>query len=40
MLTLQSDAVETMSHDTAMAIVWNFIKHNKYWHKQEMKPFV
>ena len=40
MLTLQSDAVETMSHDTAMAIVWKFINPNKYWHKQEMKPFV
>ena len=40
MLVLHSDSLETMSHDTAMAVVWLFLNPEKYWHKQEMKPFV
>lgn len=39
-LVLQTEASHEMDHDEAMAVIWRFLNPNKYWHKQEMKPYV
>ena len=40
-MKLQStDESHEMSHDEAMSIVWKFVNPNKYYHKEERKPFV
>lgn len=34
------DASHVMTHNEKMAIIWQFINPNKYWHKEEQKPYV
>lgn len=40
MMTLRSDHPHQMSHGEALYIIWKFISPSKYWHKQEVKPYV
>lgn len=37
---MADDAAHKMSHNEKIAIIWQFINPNKYWHKQEPKPYV
>lgn len=40
-VTLSSDDVShVMTHNEKMAIIWQFLNPNKYWHKEEQKPYV
>lgn len=41
LVTFMSDSsAHVMSHNEKMAIVWQLINPNKYWHKEEQKPYV
>ena len=37
---LKTEQPHHMTHGEALYIIWKFINPDKYWHKQEVKPYV